>query len=137
MLRPKRSHKSELQTPGLPDLRQHMMQYAERREGIRLQTVPRLHHGVRARRLRIRNRSEVNQETSIQGRREQVDVCRPATMQLPKRLMTKGLFRAKDLGAATEGVSKDVQVTGNKLRNQANLIVLAKTKNRLGQGVQS
>ena len=50
--------------------------------------------------------------------------------------MTEGPLGAGDLGAATEGIRKDIQMAGNNLGHQTNLIVLAETKNGLSHRVQ-
>ena len=51
---------------------------------------------------------------------------RRAVKEVAKRSMvTKGPLGAKDLGAATEGVYEDIQMSRNKLRDKANLMILA------------
>ena len=136
MLRPERSHQRELQPLRLPDLRDDTLEKAEGREGISLETIPRLHHRIRARRLWIVCRREVDQKAMVQRRGKQVNRRWPQTKEIPESRKTKGPFRPQDLRLTTEGVRQDVQATQNELRDQPNQVSLAKPQDSLSYGVE-
>ena len=135
VLWPKRSHQHQLQTLGLSDLRQHPREETERREGISLEAVPTLKHGVGARRLRVHHRREIDRKPVTEGRREEVDCDRPEA-KMTKRLRTKGPLGTNDLVPATQRVGEDIHLARDELRKELNARLLAKPEDRLSHGVE-
>ena len=69
-----------------------LLDKAEGREGISLKTIPRLHHRIRARRLRILHRREVYGKAMVQISGEEVDSHRPQKKKVPEGRKTEGPF---------------------------------------------
>ena len=131
----KRSHQRKFQTPGLPDLGQNLRNQAKRREGIGLEAVPRLKHGIRARRLRIDHRQEVNWKTVIEGSGEKVYHHRP-TAKLMEGFGAEGPLGAEDLRVVAERTRQHIQLARDELRQQLDVMTLAQTKDGLCHRVE-
>ena len=112
----------------MPDLRQHPRKEAERREGISLETVPTLEHGIGAHRLRIHHRRKIHWKPSVEGCSEEIDGGRPLAKKLTKGLGAKGPLGADDLALAAQGVGEDIQPAWNELGQELNLRGLAQAE---------
>ena len=133
---PKRSHQRKLQTPGLPDLAQNLQNQAEGREGISLKDIPRLKHGIRASRLRIDHRREVNWKTVIERSGEEVDCCRPTAKKLTEGFGAEGPLGAEDLRLAAERIRQHIQLARDELRQQLDVMTLAQPKDGLRDRIE-
>ena len=136
VLWPKRSHQCQLQTLGLSDLLQHPREETERREGINLEAVPTLKHGIGARRLMVHHRREIDRKPVIEERREEVDCGRPEAKKMTKPLHTGGPLGTNDLIPATQRVGEGIHLARDELGKELNVRLLAKPEDRLSHGVE-
>ena len=137
VLRPKRSHQGELQSPRLQDLCQDSRNEAERREGISLKTVPTLEQGIGACRLWIHHWQKVHREMVVEGRSKEIDGGWSLVKKLTKSLGTQGPLGANDFALAAQGIREDIQLARNELGKELNVRGLAQAENHLSHRIES
>ena len=133
---PKGSHKSQLQIAGAADLGKHLLDKAERKEGVSLKMIPGLDQGIYRRRLRIRHWGKIHLEAMVEGGGEQIHSDWPKAEKFTTHILMKSPLRAEDPPTSTESVCQDVQATRNKLGEQTNIGVLAEAKDGLSHRVE-
>ena len=117
-------------------LRRHPRKKAEGWEGISLEAVTRLQHGIRVHSLRVVHRQEVQWQAMVQGGSEEVYGGWPPVKELLHSLRTQRPLLSEDLRATAERICQNTEMAGNELGKELNRLRLAKAKELLSDRVQ-